>query len=114
MRSENRDKHAVRRFLRRLIDHTGQKFAPHVYRQAPCLQEVDSLDHRSESTTSPQSVSEQLYRGESSTYQATLGFDRFESASRFCDSFHELRNYLRVQSVDGEHVPVGVRRKIYT
>jgi len=43
-----------------------------------------------------------------------LGFAKFESASRFCTAFDELRNYLRVQTTGSEHVPADVRRKIFT
>ncbi len=43
-----------------------------------------------------------------------LGFAKFESASRFCTAFDELRNYLRVRSAGGEHVPADIRRKMIT
>ena len=43
-----------------------------------------------------------------------LGFKQFESASRFCTAFDELRNFLRIRSVGGEHVPADIRRKIFT
>ena len=43
-----------------------------------------------------------------------LGFKQFESASRFCNVFDELRNYLRVRTTDGEHVSANVRMKIFT
>jgi len=43
-----------------------------------------------------------------------LGFAKFESASRFCTAFDELRNYLRVQSAGGEHISANARRKIFT
>ena len=37
-------------------------------------------------------------------YYSLLGFVKFESASRFCTAFDELRNYLRVRSMGGDHV----------
>ena len=45
---------------------------------------------------------------------AMAKFAKFESASRFCTAFDELRNYLRVRGRDGEHVPANARRKIFT
>ena len=47
-------------------------------------------------------------------YYPLLGFAKFESASRFCTAFDELRNYLRVRAVRLENVPADVRRKIFT
>jgi hypothetical protein len=41
-------------------------------------------------------------------------FARFESASRFCTAFDELRNYLRIRSTGGEHVPADIRRENFT
>ena len=57
---------------------------------------------------------EQNHRGIKQCYYPMLGFAKFESASRFCNAFDELRKYLRVQSTDSEHVPADVRRKIFT
>jgi hypothetical protein len=47
-------------------------------------------------------------------YRPMLGFAKFESASRFCTAFDELRNYLRVHAVDGQQVPASGRREIFT
>jgi putative transposase len=57
-----------------------------------------------------------LYRAidREGNYYPMLGFKQFESASRFCTAFDELRNYLRVQATGREHVPAGTRRKIFT
>ena len=43
-----------------------------------------------------------------------LGFAKFESASRFCNAFDELRNYLRVNARSGEYVSADARRMIFT
>jgi len=37
-------------------------------------------------------------------YYSMLGFAKLESASRFSTAFDELRNYLRVRSMGGDHV----------
>jgi putative transposase len=57
---------------------------------------------------------EQAHRSINQHFYPMLGFNKFESASRFCTAFDELRNYLRVRSSDGESVPADVRRKIFT
>jgi transposase-like protein len=57
---------------------------------------------------------EQNHRGIKQRYYPMLGFKQFESPSRFCTAFGELRNYLRVRAVDNEHVPAEVRREIFT
>jgi len=57
---------------------------------------------------------EQNHRHIKQRYYPMLGFKQFESASRFCNAFDELRNYLRIRATEGEHVPADVRRKIFT
>jgi transposase-like protein len=57
---------------------------------------------------------EQNHRPIKQRYYPMLGFARFESASRFCTAFNELRNYLRIRVTDGEHVPAEVRRRIFS
>ena len=57
---------------------------------------------------------EQNHRGIKQRYYPMLGFKQFESASRFCTAFDELRNYLRIRATEGEYVPADLRRKIFT
>ena len=57
---------------------------------------------------------EQNHRGIKQRYYPMLGFKQFESASRFCTAFDELRNYLRVPALDGQQVSASSRRKIFT
>ena len=57
---------------------------------------------------------EQNHRGIKQRYYPMLGFKQFESASRFCTAFDELRNYLKVQSAGSDHVSADVRRKLFT
>ena len=57
---------------------------------------------------------EQNHRGIKQRYYPMLGFKQFESTSRFCTAFDELRNYLRVQPVGSEQVSADARRKIFT
>ncbi|MCI0835250.1 MAG: IS6 family transposase [Chloroflexi bacterium] len=118
MLSERRDKHAARRFLRRLLDGTGQRPLRVTTDKHPAYTRAirwivgrkvlhrhsQYLDNRIE----------QNHRPIKQRYYPMLGFAKFESASRFCTAFDELRNYLRVQSARGEHVPADVRRKLFT
>jgi putative transposase len=57
---------------------------------------------------------EQNHRPIKQRYYPMLGFAKFESASRFCNAFDELRNYLRVPALDGQHVSASSRREIFT
>jgi hypothetical protein len=43
-----------------------------------------------------------------------LGFAKFESASRFCIAFDELRNYLRIRATEDGYVPASEGSKIFT
>ena len=57
---------------------------------------------------------EQDHRHIKQRYYPMLGSAKFESASRFCTAFDELRNYLRIRSTGGEHVPADIRRENFT
>ena len=56
---------------------------------------------------------EQSHRPIKQRYYPMLGFQSFESASRFCTAFDELCNYLRVRPTHGKHVPASHRREIF-
>ena len=118
MLSEHRDKHAARRFLRRLIDSAGQKPLRMTTDKHPAYtkairwivgRKVLHSDNRYLNNRM-----EQNHRHIKQRYCPMLGFKQFESASRFCTAFDELRNYLRVQPAGSEHVRADVRRKIFT
>ena len=57
---------------------------------------------------------EQDHRHIKQRYYPMLGFAKFESASRFCTAFDELRNYLRVRTVDGQQISASSWREIFT
>jgi transposase-like protein len=59
------------------------------------------------------SCAEQNHRPLKQRYYSMFGFAKFESVSRFCTAFDEMRNYLRVRPVGSEHVPTDVRKKIF-
>ncbi|NQW20602.1 MAG: IS6 family transposase, partial [Chloroflexi bacterium] len=118
MLSEHRDKHAARRFLRRLLDSAGRGPLRMTTDKHPADTKAirwivgSKVLHRHNQYLNNRM--EQNHRGIKQRYYPMLGFKQFESASRFCTAFDELRNYLRVQFSGSEHVPAEVRRKIFT
>jgi len=42
-----------------------------------------------------------------------LEFGSFESASRFCSAFDELRHYFRVRRRGEDHVPLAEQRRLF-
>src|SRR6201995_5456429 len=52
---------------------------------------------------------EQDHRGIKGRYQPMRGFKSSSSAARFCRSFDELRNFLRLRSNRNQHVPASHR-----
>jgi transposase-like protein len=118
MLSEHRYKNAARRFLRRLIDSAGRKPLRMTTDKHPAYTKAirwivgrKVLNHYNRYLNN---LIEQDHRSIKQRYYPMLGFAKFESASRFCNAFDEFRNYLRVRSVDGEHVSASSRREIFT
>ena len=118
MLSEHRDKHAARRFLRRLLDGAGRKPLRMTTDKHPAYTKTirwiigRKVLHRQNQYLNNRM--EQSHRPIKQRYYPMLGFQNFESASRFCSAFDELSNYLRVSSVDDEPIPASSRRKIFT
>ena len=118
MLSEHRDKHAARRFLRRLLDSAGQKPLRMTTDKHPAYTKaIRWIDGRKVLHRQNQYLNncmEQEHRYIKQRYYPMLGFARFESASRFCTAFDELRNYLRNRSTGGEQVPADIQRENFT
>ena len=118
MLSEHRDKHAARRFLRRLLDGAGEKPLRMTTDKHPAYTKAirwiigRKVVHRHNQYLNNRI--EQDHRGIKQRYYPMLGFAKFESASRFCTAFDELRNYLRVQTADGQQISASSRRDIFT
>ncbi len=116
MLSEHRDKHAARRFLRRLIDVAGAKplrvTTDHhpAYRKAIRWILGRKVLHRTNQYLN--NLTEQDHRGFKQRYYPMLGFGSFESAARLCTAFDELRQYFRARRRRGDHVPLGEQRRI--
>jgi len=118
MLSEHRDKHAARRFLRRLLDSAGRKPLRMTTDKHPAYTKAIRLIvgrkvlHRHNQYLNNRI--EQDHRSIKQRYYPMLGFAKFESASRFCSAFDELRNYLRVPIVSNQRISASSRRQIFT
>ena len=118
MLSENRDKHAARRFLRRLLEGASEKPLRMTTDKHPAYTKAirwivgRKVLHRQNQYLNNRM--DQSHRPIKQRYYPMLGFQNFESASRFCSAFDGLRNYVRVRAVDGQRVPAPSRRQIFT
>ena len=116
--SEHRDRHAARRFLRRLLEGAGQKPLRMTADKHPAYTKAirwivgRKVLHRQNQYLNYRM--EQSHRPIKQRYRPMPGFQNFESASRFCSAFDESRNYLRIRSEDDEPNPTSTRREIFT
>ena len=117
MLSEKRDKHAARRFLRRLLDCVGQRpLRVTTDRHASYTKAIRWIVGRKVWHRHNQYLNnrmEQDHRHIKQRYYPMLGFKRFESARRFCTAFDELRDYLRVKRSEVEPITASDRRQIF-
>ena len=117
MLSEHRDKHATRRFLRRLIDVAGARplrvttDRHPAYRKAIRRIPGRKVLHRTNKYLND--LTEQDHRAIKQRYYPMLGFGSFESAARFCTAFDKRRQYFRVRHRRGNHVPLGEQRRLF-
>ena len=117
MLSERRDKHAARMFLRRLLEVAEDRprrittdLHP-AYRRA--IRWIIGRKARHRTTQYLNNYTEQSHRGVKQRYYPMLGFGNFESASRFCTAFDELRQYFRVRRRGEAHVSLGEQRRLF-
>ncbi len=117
MLSEHRDKHAARRFLRRLVDVAQRKplrvttDAHPPYRKAIRWILGRKVAHRCSQYLN--NLTEQSHRAVKQRYDPMLGFGSFASAARFCTAFDELRQYFRVRQRGAEWVPLAAQRRLF-
>ena len=115
MRSAHRDKHAARRFLRRLVEVTARKPQRVTTDQHPPYRRAIRwiLGRKVVHRTNPylNNLTEQDHRAVKQRYYPMLGFGSFASAARFCSAFEELRQYLRARGRRGEVVPLAEQRR---
>ena len=115
MLSEHRDKHAARRFLRKLVE-VAERKPTHVttdlhpaYRRAIRWIIGRKVEHRT--TQYLNNYTEQSHRAVKQRYYPMLGFGSFESAARFCAAFDELRQYFRWPRRRGDSMPPAEQRR---
>ena len=81
------------------------------------VQAGNSLDHRRKAvhrtTQHLNNYTEQSHRAVKQRYYPMLGFGNFESASRFCAAFDELRQYFRVHRRGDAHVSLADQRRLF-
>ena len=117
MLSEHRDKHAARRFLRRLVavarhEPLGATTDAHpAYRKAIRWILGRKVLHRCNRYLN--NLTEQSHRAIKQRYYPMLGFGSFASAARFCTAFDELRQYFRVRQRGAEWVPLAEQRRLF-
>ncbi|RZA30864.1 MAG: IS6 family transposase [Proteobacteria bacterium] len=56
---------------------------------------------------------EQDHRGVKGRIRCMRGFKSFASAARFCRSYDEIRNFLRLRTLHNQHVPANRRRLLH-
>ncbi len=117
MLSEHRDKHAARRFLRRLVEVAERKPLRVTTDKHPAYRRAirwilgRKVLHRTNQYLN--NLTEQSHRAVKQRYYPMLGFGSFESASRFCAAFDELRQYFRVRRRGEGHVSLAEQRRLF-
>ena len=118
MLSAHRDRSAARRFLRRLIDTQERKPLRLTTDKHPAYTKAirwivgRKVQHRQNQYLNNRM--EQHHRPIKQRYYPMLGFGTFESASRFCTAFDELRNYLRVTGSKRNGITAAERRTVFS
>ncbi len=117
MLSEHRDKHAARRFLRRLVDVAEARPLRVTTDRHPAYPRAvrwilgRKVVHRREQYLN--NFMEQDHRGVKQRYYPMRGFGSFASAARFCSAFDEVRDFFRSRSRRGEVVSLPQQRQLF-
>jgi len=113
MLSEHRDKHAARRFLRRLLEVTATRPRSVTTDLHPAYRRAIRWLVGRRAKQYLNNYTEQSHRGLKQRYYPMLGFGSFESASRFCSAFDELRDYFRVKRRGQPTVSLADQRQTF-
>ena len=117
MLSEHRDKHAARRFLRRLVDVAEARPLRVTTDRHPAYPRAirwilgRRVWHRRQQYLN--NFIEQDHRGVKQRYYPMRGFGSFVSAARFCSAFDEMREFFRSRSHRGEVVSLPEQRQLF-
>ena len=116
-RRAQRDTHAARRFLRRLVDVAQRKpervtTDPHPpYRRA--IRRILGRTVRPRCNRYLNTRTEQSQRAIKQRYDPMLGCGSFASAARFCTAFDARRQDVRVGQRGAEWVPLAEQRRLF-
>ena len=117
MLSDQQDRAAARRFLRRLVEIAMRPPLRVTTDQHPAYGKAihwilgRKVRHRQSQYLNNRI--EQDHRAIKQRYYPMLGFGQMESATRFCSAFEELRQYLRLPSNPAQHVSSSERRRVF-
>ena len=117
MLSAQRDKHAARQFLRRLVEVAERKPQRVTTDNHPAYRKAirwilgRKVAHRCSQYLNNRI--EQDHRAVKQRSYPMRGFGRFASAARFCSAFDELRQYFRVRQRGADGVPLAEQRRLF-
>jgi transposase-like protein len=117
MLSEKRDKHAARRFLRRLVGVADARPLRVTTDRHPAYPRAvrwilgRRVWHRRQQYLN--NFMEQDHRSVKQRYYPMRGFGSFRSAARFCSAFDELREFFRSRLRRGEVVSLPEQRRLF-
>ena len=118
MLSEQRDRHAARRFLRRLIEVAERQPARVTTDRHPAYPRAirwiagRKAVHRRERYLN--NFTEQSHRAIKQRYYPMRGFGSFASASGFCTAFDELNDYLMTRRRGQRQPSLSDQRRLFT
>ena len=117
MRSAHRDKHAARRFLRRLVDVAERKPQRVTTDAHPpdrrAIRWILGRKVRHRCSQYLNTRTEHSHRAVQQRDDPMLGFGRFESAARFCSAFDARRHDVRARQRRGHSVPLAEQRRLF-
>lgn len=117
MVSQKRDLVAARRFFTQAVDSVGHESERLTsgghddYPRAVLETLGDDVTHRTNRHLNNRL--EQDHRGLKQRYYSLRGFGSFESASRFCQAFDEVRYLFRPRNRFGETVSLAAQRQLF-
>ena len=117
MLSEKRDKHAARRFLRRLVEVAEARPLRVTTDRHPAypraVRWILGRKVRHRTTQYLNNFMEQDHRAVKQRYYPMRGFGSFAAAARLCSAFDELLQYFRWRRGRGDSMPLAEQRLLF-
>src|SRR5262249_28416255 len=117
MLSRNRNMKAAKRFFKRAVEvigHSQERVTSDGHHSYPCaVREVLGSDVAHRTSTYLNNRLEQDHRGIKQLYYPMRGFGNFESASRYCSPFEEVRQHFRSRSKMNQKVSLQDQRQMF-